>query len=52
MNKEITDYFNEKKRQLSRQLENGGDTKKKNEEPTIVDDVFKEELQNPDWLYY
>ena len=42
MNKEITDYFNAKKRQLSSQSENGGDLKKQYEKPTIVDDVFKE----------
>ena len=46
----LKDYFNAKKRELSSQLENGGDTKKQCEEPTIVDDVFKEGLQNPDCL--
>ena len=50
MNKEITDYFNAKKRQLSSQSENGGDLKKQYEKLTIVDDVFKEGLQNPDCL--
>ena len=50
MNKEITDYFNTKKRQLSSQSENGGDLKKQYEKLTIVDDVFKEGLQNPDCL--
>ena len=44
MNNEITDYFNTKKKQLSRQLENGGDPKKHCEEPTLVDDIFKEVL--------
>ena len=50
MNKEITDYFNVMKRQLSSLSENGSDPKKQCEEPTIVDDVFKKGLQNPDCL--
>ena len=38
------------KRQLRSQSKNGGDPKKQCEEPTIIDDVFKEGLQNPDYL--
>ena len=50
MNKKIADYFNAEKRQLSSQSGKGGDPKKQYEKPTIVDDVFKEGLQNPDCL--
>ena len=50
MNKEITDYFNTIKRQLRSLSENGGDPKKQSEEPSIVHDVFKKGLQNPDSL--
>lgn len=48
MNKEITDYYMAKKRQLSSQSEDGDDPKKICNEPTIIDEVFKEGLQNPD----
>lgn len=47
-NKEITDYFNTKKRQLSSQSENGEEPKKVCDEPTIINDVFKEGLNDPD----
>ena len=40
----------QKKIQLNSQSENGDDPKKQCEEPTIVDDVFKEGLQNTDCL--
>ena len=40
----------QKKIQLNSQSENGGDPKKQCEEPTIVDDVFKEGLRNTDCL--
>ena len=50
MNKEIKDYFNAKKRQLSSQSGNAADPKKQCEKPTIADDVFKETLQNLDCL--
>ena len=50
LNKEIIDYFNAKKRQLSHQLENGDDPKKQSEETTIADDVFKEGLHKTDCL--
>ena len=38
------------RRQLSSQSGNGGDPKKQCEEHTVVDDVFKECLKNPDCL--
>ena len=44
MNKKVTDHFNSKKRQLSSQSKNGGDSKEQRDQPTIVDDVFKEAL--------
>ena len=50
MNKEIRDYFNIKKCQLSSQSENGDSPKKQCEEPTIIDDVFKEGLTDPNCL--
>ena len=34
----------QKKRQLSRQIENGGNPKKQCEEPTLVDNVFKRKV--------
>ena len=51
MNKEITDYFNSKKRQLRSQSENGDEPKKQcDESSTIVNEVFKEGLGDPDCL--
>ena len=38
------------KRQFSNQSENGSDSKKQCQEHIIVDDVFKESLQSPDWF--
>ena len=50
MNKEITVYYIAKKRQLSSQSENGDEPKKQCNESTIINDVFKEGLQNPDCI--
>ena len=50
MNKEITDYFMTKKRLLSSQSENGDSPKKQCGDPTIINDVFKEGLNDPDCL--